>query len=42
LEVFQDITNSANELAKTPFNELVKKYDWTEEDKKKLQYLLTL
>ena len=42
LEVFQDITQSANELTKIPFGELMKKYDWTEEDKKKLQFLLTL
>jgi hypothetical protein len=42
IEVFSDIINSANALNKLSFDELLKKYKWTEDDKSKLKILLSL
>ncbi|MBF0430079.1 MAG: hypothetical protein HQK83_02280 [Fibrobacteria bacterium] len=42
LEVFKDITDSADDLSKMPFDKLLLKYKWTEEDVQKLKVLLSL
>ena len=42
LEVFEDISDSAAELNKFDYNKLLKKYKWTEGEKKKLKVLLSL
>jgi hypothetical protein len=42
LEVFKDITDSAQEISKMSNEELMEKYKWTEEDKVKLKELLAL
>ncbi|MFC1586486.1 hypothetical protein ACFL5V_13140, partial [Fibrobacterota bacterium] len=42
IEVFTDITESADELNKLNYDHLLKKADWTEEEKSKLLVLLAL
>jgi hypothetical protein len=42
LEVFTDITQAANEMSQTTYDDLLKKYQWSEENNAKLKALLAL
>ena len=42
IEVFTDITKAGNELDKLSYEDFLKIYEWTEEDKKKLRELIAI